>query len=186
MVPLILFFLLTVLFRFSHVYWCLMCWTMWVAPVSSGLCFILGTHLEPMRGCLATLIGWPKSRHYLGAGVTPSQYMGALGFPPNAGELWESPCPGCSACTVPALGSPWHLPSAHSVPPELFFTMPRRLLLFTPSAEPRTPEVHEETLTTDFRCPHARVRVHRPHIHLQLSWTPEFANGKTWGFYHKT
>lgn len=70
---------------------------------------------------------------------------------------------------VPALGSPWHLPSAHSVPPELFFTMPLRLLLFAPSAEPRIPEIHGETVTTDFRCPHACVRVHRSHIHLQLS-----------------
>lgn len=58
---------------------------------------------------------------------------------------------------VPALGSPWHLPSAHSVPPELFFTMSLRLLLFIPSAELRTPEVHGETVTTDFRCPHACV-----------------------------
>ena len=68
---------------------------------------------------------------------------------------------------APALGSPWHLPSAHSVPPELFFIRPHRLLLFTHSAEPRIPEVHGETVTTDFSCP--RVHVHRPHIHLKVS-----------------
>ena len=66
---------------------------------------------------------------------------------------------------VPALGSPWHLPSAHSVPPELFFTMSLRLLLFIPSAELRTPEVHGETVTTDFRCPHACVHSTQPHTH---------------------